>query len=188
MVSVTEIGHALYGSYRLARADRRGLAYLDRSLAGCRRSFIAAVLTLPAFYLLLFLHIGDAELERSGWQQILLVETIGDAISWTAFPLAVLPMLRWLGIADRWPGFITAYNWASVLQMGIQLVTNSIAGLIGDPSIGALIVMLGIIVALVYEWYVCKVALDITSLPATAIVLFDLVLGLAINSVTTSLY
>jgi hypothetical protein len=189
MLSASELRNALVGSVRLARGDPTGMVFFDRSPEGCLRSFAAALITLPGFYILLALTLTEADLARSGLGQILTVETIGYAISWTAFPLAVIPILRQLGRDDRWVDFITAYNWSAVLQTAAQLLAHAMAGIDGvAPTLGVIIVLVTLAATLVYEWFIAKTALGITDLPATGIVLLDLMLGILISTVTRALY
>src|SRR5690348_16709460 len=54
------------------------------------------------------------EWERSGPLQIGLVETIGYVIAWSAFPLIMLGVTRWIDRARRFVDFMVPYNWSQV--------------------------------------------------------------------------
>jgi len=96
-----ELRWALIGCLRLARGDRGGLAYFDRSLGGFWRSFLSGFLSYPFFLVLLTMRISLADWNSAGGLRIILAETIGYVISWVAFPLLMLSVLRWIGREHR---------------------------------------------------------------------------------------
>lgn len=180
---------ALRGALRLARGDRGGLACFDLSIDGFWRSFRAAVIAYPLFLVLLGMRVTVAEWERSGPLQIVLVETIGYVIAWSAFPLIMLSVTRWIGRARSFTDFMVPYNWSQVLQSAlfvlIGLETES--GVLGAPAAAA-IELAGLAAVLVYEWYIARVALD-TTVPGAALVVFvDLFLGALISQAANGLY
>src|SRR5436190_4343571 len=98
MVSAwSEVQLAVGGALRLACGDRRGLGFFDASIDGFWRSFRAALICYPMYLLLLSFRIGAPVWEASGVVPVVAVETIAFVISWTAFPLLILPLARWLG-------------------------------------------------------------------------------------------
>jgi hypothetical protein len=184
-----EVSTALHGAWLLARLDRRGMGYFDRSEAGFWKSFTAAVLVFPAFLILLGLRIEDAEWSSSGVVRILLVETIGYVVAWTAFPLMMLPVTRFLGRENRWLEFIIAYNWSQVLQYALFLLATILAGSGAFPSsLATGIASAATVAVLLYEWFVARAALDTGAAGATMIVLVDLVLGVLITRVADGLH
>src|SRR5690606_8518675 len=88
MISSAEIAVSMRGAVRLALRDPAGLAFFDTSIAGFWRSFMAAVLALPAYALLLAARDESAgpPLDDPG---VLLVEGIAYVIGWFAFPNAM---------------------------------------------------------------------------------------------------
>lgn len=189
MTSLREVSTALHGAWLLARLDRSGMAYFDRSETGFWRSFTAAVLVYPAFLILLGLRVEDAESASSGLPRILIVETIGYVIAWSAFPLIMLPVTRFLGREHLWLDFIIAYNWSQVLQYGLFLVATLLAGsgAVSTP-LAAGIASAATVAVLLYEWFIARVALDTGGAGATMIVLVDLVLGMLISRVADGLH
>jgi hypothetical protein len=184
-----EVRLALVGALRLARGDRGGLQCFDRSLDGFWRSFRAAVISYPLYLVLLALRVTLAEWERSGGFVIVTVETIAYVISWVAFPLIMLAVTQRLGRAHRYFDFMVAYNWSqvpqSVLFVLVGLETES--GVLGASPAQAIEVAAGIAV-LVYEWFIARVALDATAPAAILVVLVDLVVGVVVSNVASSLY
>jgi hypothetical protein len=184
-----ELRWALIGCLRLARGDRGGLTYFDRSLDGFWRSFLSAFLSYPLFLLLLTMRVSLADWNGAGGVQIILAETIGYVISWVAFPLVMLPVLRWIGREQRFFDFMVPYNWCQLPQSVLFVLVGfeSEAGVFGDP-ISQTIEIAAAIAVLVYEWYIARVALETSGAAATLVVLVDLVLGVLITRAAGNLY
>ena len=184
-----EVRLALVGALRLAKGDRGGLSCFDRSLDGFWRSFRAAVIAYPLYLILLVMRVTIAEWERSGGFYIIVVETIAYVIAWVAFPLAMLTVTRWLNRSHRFFDFMVPYNWSQLPQsalfvlVGLQSTSDAISA---QPAqvieIAAAIAVLG------YEWFIARVALETTAAAAALVVLVDLVLGVLISHVASSLY
>jgi hypothetical protein len=184
-----EVSTALHGAWQLARLDRGGMAYFDRSEAGFWKSFTAALLVFPAFLILLDLRVENTEWAASGVVRILVVETIGYVIAWTAFPLIMLPVTRFLGRESHWLEFMVAYNWSQVLQYALFLLATLLAESGAFPaSLATGIASAATVAVLLYEWFVARVSLDTGGAGATMIVLIDLVLGVLISRVTDALH
>jgi hypothetical protein len=184
-----EVWLALVGALRLARGDRGGLQCFDRSLDGFWRSFRAAVIAYPLYLVLLAMRVTLAEWERSGGFVIVTVETIAYVISWVAFPLIMLAVTQRLSRAQRYFDFMVAYNWSQVPQSALFVLVGleTESGVLGAVPAQAIEVAAGIAV-LVYEWFIARVALDVTAPAAILVVLVDLVVGVVVSNVASSLY
>ena len=184
-----EVRLALVGALRLARGDRGGMQCFDRSVDGFWRSFRAAVIAYPLYLVLLAMRVTSAEWERSGGLVIVTVETIAYVISWVAFPLIMLAVAQRLGRAHRYFDFMVAYNWSQVPQSALFVLAGlgTETGLLGAAPSQAIEVAAGIAV-LVYEWFIARVALDARAPAAVLVVLVDLVLGIIVSNVASSLY
>lgn len=184
-----ELRRALVGCLRLARGDPGGLEYFDRSLDGFWRSFLSAYLAYPCFLILLAMRVSLAEWNAAGPLPIITAETIGYVILWVAFPLAMLPVLRWLGREDRFFDFMVPYNWCQLPQ-GVLFVLvglEAVTGALGD-AISATLEIAAFVAVLGYEWYIARVALNTTGAGATVVVLIDLVLMEFVTRAASSLY
>ena len=184
-----EMQLAIGGALKLARGDARGLGFFDTSLDGFWRSFRAALICYPMYLALLALRVPAPPWGNAGIARILIVESIAFVISWTAFPLLMLPLSRGLSRENRFLPFMVAYNWCQVPQtvlfliIGLDIATGLLPGSAGDVFgfVAALAVM-------VYEWYIARVALAIPRAQAVLVVLVDLVLGTALSRFAESLY
>jgi hypothetical protein len=184
-----EVRWALVGCLRLARGDRSGLLCFDRSIDGFWRSFLAAFLSYPFFLILLTMRVSLADWNATGGLSIMLIETIGYVISWVAFPLVMLSVLRWIGREQRFCDFMVPYNWCqlpqSVLFVAVGLEAET--GAFSNP-VSQTIEIAAAIVVLVYEWYIARVALETSGAAAALVVLVDLMLGVLITRAAGSLY
>jgi hypothetical protein len=187
MPSGPELWRALYGAWRLARLDRSALQYFDLSHHGTWRSFWAAAYCYPFFLLERWLELPSENVADSGLGHVFLVETIAYAIGWTAFPLAILALCRWLGREERGFDFITAYNWSIVLQTALFVAIGLLSLIIPD-SAGIALQRAGLIAALIYEWFIAFVAVGAGAWIAGLVVTIDIVLGLFIQLTALSLY
>jgi hypothetical protein len=187
MPSRSEIGQALYGAWRLAHLDRHSMHYFDLSHRGTWHSFWAALYCYPFFLLERWLELPSENVADSGLSHIFLVESIGYVIGWTAFPLAAIALCRWLGREERGFDFITAYNWSVILQTALFVLLGLLALVVPD-STAVVLQRLGLVAALVYEWFIALVAIGAGGGIAGLIVILDIVLGLFIQLAALSLY
>jgi branched-subunit amino acid transport protein AzlD len=184
-----EVRLALVGALRLAKGDRGGLSCFDRSLDGFWRSFRAAVIAYPLYLMLLMMRVTIAEWERSGGFYIIGVETIAYVVAWVAFPLAMLTVTRWINRSHRFFDFMVPYNWSQLPQsalfvlVGLQAESQAVSA---QPA--QVIEIAAAIAVLAYEWFVARVALETTAAAAALVVFVDLVLGVLISHVASSLY
>jgi hypothetical protein len=189
VVSLREVSNGMYGAWRLARLDAGAMAWFDRSAHGVWRSFWAMAITYPGFLVLLTLR--PMPTPDQAWAapslRLVLVESIGYVIAWTAFLLIVIEFCRWIRRERECLDFIIAYNWSQVLQTGLWLAVAVLASPLAP--VPAAVVHLAAWAALIgYEWFIARVALGAGALVATAVVLLDLVLAMSVGEVAQSLY
>jgi hypothetical protein len=185
----TEVQLAVGGALKLARGDPRGLGFFNTSIDGFWRSFRAAVICYPFFLILLGFRVGAAHWEASGVMRIVIVETIGYVISWVAFPLLMLPLSRWLGRENRFLPFMVVYNWSQVPQTALFVILGAgAAGGLLPHAVAQLADLAAAVAVLLYEWYIARVALAVSSSQAVWVVLLDLVLGSVLSRITEALY
>ncbi len=184
-----EVRQAIIGALRLARGDRGGLVYFDRSADGFWRSFRAAVISYPLYLVLLSMRVTVAEWESSGALVIITVETIAYVIAWTAFPLLMLIVTQRIGRAHRFFDFMVPYNWSQLPQSALFVLVGleTESGVLGAQPAQAIEAAAAIAV-LVYEWFIARVALDTTATAAGIVVFVDLLLGVLISHVASTLY
>jgi hypothetical protein len=191
MPSRAEIARAFHGAWRLALLDRGAMSYFDLSHRGVWRSFWAAAICYPGFFILLFLRVNADAIARSGIAQITLVETIGYITAWCAFPLLVLTFTRRIGREDEGFNFIVAYNWSQMLQTAVFVMVAFINLVMISPSeqpSADLITPVAVIAVLAYEWFIALIAIGAGGWIALVIVISDVVIGAAVQTITATLY
>ncbi|MAF49039.1 MAG: hypothetical protein QGH73_07145 [Rhodospirillales bacterium] len=179
-----ETTSALYGAYRLARADAGGMAYFDTSVEGFWRSFFAAVLVAPLFGLFLAIRFNTGGLEVSGLR-FAAVEIIAYVTAWVVFPLIMFHICQAIEREKQFIGYIVAYNWASVWQNLIYLpfVMLSELGYL-SPASGRALGLAVLLLVLLYTWFITKTALRVTGILATGLVVLDFVVSIFLNTLT----
>jgi len=181
------VAAGLVGAALLARGDRRGLALMESTPEGAARSFMAAVICLPAFLALRFFTWAEAPEGEDLFGRAMLAELIGFTIAWTAFALASRPIVQSWDRLGAWPRFIAAWNWSNVVQY-VVLLLITVPTMLGLPqAVGQVLLLLGLGYAIWIEWFVVRAALDVGGLRAAALVGFDFALGLFLSGVVQRL-
>ncbi|QQP88676.1 hypothetical protein IGS68_22055 [Skermanella sp. TT6] len=180
-LTAREAVYSIFGAYRLALLDKTGLSYLDRTPEGALRSFYAALIVLPAYAVLVALRLWDV-LPQVSLLRFITVEGLAYVISWSAFPLAMFHISGLLDRSSRYFDFLSAYNWSSVIQMGVYLpvVAVSDSGLV-PGSLGEGMVLIVTLLVLIYQWFIARTTLDISGGAAAGVVLLDMVLAVFIT-------
>ena len=184
MLTFNEATSAVFGAYRLARFDRNGMAFIDRSPEGALNSFYAAVLLLPFFIFAELLHLWS-DLAELSLLRVVAVDGIAYVISWTLFPVIMLSAVGAFDRQQRYFDFLATYNWSNVIQAGIYFPVLVLGGfgLLPEPVI-IVLALAATAAVLVYAWFVIKTSLDIAGPLAVALVGADFMISLALTDIT----
>lgn len=187
MLTTRELVASLYGAYRLARLDPRGLDFFDSSPAGARRSFFAAAIIAPFYALTLAVGRpdgGDIDALRFG-----VVEGIAYVLSWVAYPVLVEWLTRLLGCRERFEAYLAAYNWSMVLQNAVVFPITILAGIgVLPPQIGQVLWFGVFLLILLYVGFIARAALEVTPATAAGLVLLDVLSSALIDGIAGALY
>jgi hypothetical protein len=191
MNALAGVATGLLAAFLIARGRPEGVGLLTISgrvgLNTASHSFWAAVLCLPAFVCLTVIDLtGETGLPPHAAHEFALRLCI-YVIDWAGFALVSHWLARLLGRGERWPVYITAWNWCNVAQY-LLLVVASLPPLLGMPKIvgdTAWLVATGW--ALWIEWYATRLTLDITGMQAAGLVLLDEAMGFALLAILVSL-
>lgn len=187
MITINEIGSAIYGAYRLARRDSGGMAYFDRTREGAIRSFYAAGLLLP-FHAIIVLGRWWEDMAILSVQRMVAIESLAYVIGWTVFPVLMIWIARSIDRSDRYFDFLVAYNWASLVTIVVRFPLfvfrrlELLPGLVTD-----ILVLVLLVVLLIYRWYVLKTALSIGGGLAGGLTAAALFTNLLIRDVASTL-
>lgn len=167
----------LRAALAIARREPNPMQGFDLTIDGFWRSFWAAFICLPGF--LLLSQAWDAEAAFS-WPRELLAYVVG----WAAFPLAMVPVSRMLDLADRYVALIVAANWAAVLQMVAFVIAVGLGRSLPAP-VGPLVLLVGTVLVILYQYRVIRVSLGTTVGIAAGLTLLEFVLGVMIDGLFT---
>lgn len=177
---------SLYGAWRLAHLDRRGLELFDKTPAGAIRSFYAAVLVAPMYVLVLTM----APVERAGSHgpQWLLVEAIAYVVSWLAYPVVIEQLTRSMGCRNLFEGYLSAYNWSMVLQNAALLPLAALTAMDVVPAeIIQPLWLAAIVAVMAWLWFIARTALNVGAFTAAGLVVLDELLSFMIDSIVGGL-
>jgi hypothetical protein len=174
-----EVYRSLYGAYRLARLDPRGMLLFNLTFEGFWRSFFAAVLVAPAYAILIAERLAGRE-ETLDLGRVILVQGGAYVLSWAAFPIAAIVLTRMLGLGSHYSALIIAANWAAVLQVGVFFAAL-VVSLVLSNGLGNFLLMVVTFAILFYQWFIFRTALETTGGTALALLMVDLILNTAIN-------
>ena len=188
MITMRELASALFGVWRLLHVDKGGLQYLDDSIAGYWKSFVAALVVLPGFVIMQLLELAvEPASVGVNWPQVVAIWAIVYVMHWTLFPIATAYITAEIGRSDQYLKFIVAHNWSSVIQIVIVVPAVAIQVLTGPEGIGVFLFLLITIGLLFFSWFIAKTSLDVPGMIAAGFVVLDVVLSLALNVVTAAL-
>lgn len=172
-----EVHAAMMGALRLAQMDRTGLEFFDRSVRGFWRAFYAAALVLP-IYVVTLLAIDKVSGDPSLW----LLEAVGYAVGWLAFPCLMLTLADLMDRRQRYLDFMVPYLWAAVPQniLLCSMTLLSVSGVV-PADVGALLRLTAFFCVLAHKWYIARVGLEVSSGAAMGVVVVDISLDLLIQ-------
>lgn len=186
MPSGQEVASGLRGAWRLLRVDAGGLGEFDQSVEGFWKSFYAAVLTAPAYVIVVALHLSAVE-PVGGFLHLVLIETGAYVIEWVAYPLVIFYIAEMMDRQETYIRFIVALNWSRVIQMILYLPVLLLVEAEAFGQLGSLLSFLVTIAVLLYQWYVTRTALDVHGLAAGLLVALDLAISIVIVQITDSM-
>ena len=177
MITLRDVVAGLTGAWRLARFDPNGMSYFDTTITGFWRSFFAAVICAPAYIVMVALDVHQTPVPASV-ERLVAVHSIAYVISWTAFPLAMTWAARLLDREQHYLRYITARNWASVLEMALFVPALTLAAT--DASWFDPLPAFAAFVVFCYQWFVARTALATSGAQALAVVGLNLLTDLAL--------
>jgi hypothetical protein len=181
IANAAEIRAALHGLFRLARFDRGGLAYFDRTDDGFWRSFTAYLLAYPGYMWIAVMQTrGDGPSSAR-----VIAETLGYVVVATLFPLVATWLTRLLDRRERLFDYLVPYNWSILIQVYVALIWFGFV--MPDPEAGPrmlalvanLVLMSGL---MLFQGVIARLALEIQPGQAAAIVLIDGLLSIIVQS------
>jgi hypothetical protein len=175
-----EIVRSVRGAVRIAVLDPDAPSWFNLTIEGFWRSFLAPVLLAP-FYLALIMRDagGGEEAPEAGGG--LFVRLAAFVVGWIAFPLAMIPIARLLGLSGAYVGYIIMWNWSAVPQAAVMLPALAALDVLAQRPAG-LLFMSATLAVLFYGYLVARAGLRCAPITAAGVVVLDLVLSLLVNA------
>ncbi len=187
MINFQEISRSIFGAWMLARFDANGLLLFDNTVRAFWRSYVAAVLAIPAYIALVMMRTPEAMI-KVGSLSALFIQSSGYVAGWFAMPFVMLYVCRIIDREEQFCRYFAAYNWAALLQITLMLAITILgkSGVLPTPF-ASILSIITIIAILIYQGFIARTALMIPGMGAFGMVLLDLMLGLVVESWTTKL-
>jgi len=119
--SLNEILSGIYAAWRIALRDPQAVTWLDDSVPGAWKSFVAAILVMPYYFLATRQQLADFSSLSVNLPTIILVESVCYALGWLIFPLLVHHFCVTTQREHLFRRFLVAINWSAVVQMIVLL-------------------------------------------------------------------
>ncbi|MBF0355615.1 MAG: hypothetical protein HQL43_10315 [Alphaproteobacteria bacterium] len=175
-----EFGRGILAAWLTAKGDPRGAFLVTNSFDACKRSFAAAIIAFPGFLALTSFEL--ANLPGADTWRYILVQMIAYGMGWAAFPIAALGVARQIGRVESWARYITVYNWASVIILGLTIpATLVLSSSAASQGVAGMVQFMLLVAILGYEWRLARLVLQATPLQAALLVAVDTLLSFAIN-------
>ena len=173
----------------LARGHADAVRLLDvepadqPALAGY--SFCAALVCLPAFAGMRSIEWAQSGVPADALHGVA-ADLLGFVLGWAGFALLSHRLAALFQRAQRWPRFITAWNWCNLLQY-LALLVAMVPPAVGLPDwIDETVWLVAMGWAVWLEWFATRAALEIPGFQAAGLVAIDLMLGLVLAAITGS--
>jgi len=182
-----EILRALRGAWRLFLRDETGYEQFNTTIGGFWRSFAVILLIFPLYYIAF--QAEQQIMETASKDTAIMIGETSFAsvamaliIDWFAYPALMAVLARMLNLGGRYVAYIIAYNWTSLLLMGLMMPSFLLflSGFI-EPGTAMGVNFTLTVFALYIHWYVALSALKVSGIQASAFVAIDLLMSLTIN-------
>jgi hypothetical protein len=173
-----EIRRAIGGAIDLLKDDPRGMEAFDLSLGGFARSFLAVLLVLPVYALVVA--IQTIQLGALAEPTPLGLRLVSYLLQWTAFVVTAIVLAKVLHREAHVVAYVIAANWASVVQIVIVLVVVLLTTLL-PPVLTGLALVLMTVGILVYDYRVARIAFAAPGFDGIAVVLIQFLVSLLVQ-------
>lgn len=176
MISVRELVYSLYAAWRLARVDREGVQFFDRTAGGFWRSFFAAAIVLPLFVIEVIL-IGGPRLEEADVLLLVAALAVYYAIAWLYWPALMSFIVELMGVPERFVAYVVARNWAEVLASVLLFVAIVLSEAYLPDQFAGIVWLTTLGVILAYRGFIASATLGCSFFAAAGLAIGEFVLN-----------
>ena len=187
IIAAEEIVRSLSATIDLLQRRRQSLQLFDASHSGVRRSFFAFLLLGPAFVTMLAAERASHGLLVPGGRLFddlgLTADVLGRmAISMLTLPLIAFGLARLLSLRDRFPRFLVACNWSTVLAGSFLALPCYLYALdMATPELAQFYGLAFVALFAHLRWFVVHTALGVSGGLAALAIGCDLTCELALS-------
>lgn len=186
-LNLAYVNRSMDAAFALVLRDSRAWDKFDLSADGFYRSFAAILVAIPINLGIdiISMQVAIAERVREGGRAVhhtftfseALFSTVVLCVEWMIFPVAMIFVLRFLGLQHRYVPLIVAHNWGTVVILLFYMLLFLLfaAGIIASQDVLALIPIY-LILTLYYRFYTAETALGAGWSVAASIAILALVL------------
>lgn len=159
--------------------DIAGRGYFNYTVAGFWRSFSAAIVALPVFFILVFVHASSldgasfSEVQRAVFRY---------ATGWLIYPLVVLVLVKVLDRSANYVSYIITINWLAVPQWVLACAVGVMGHAIG-AELGNLLAIFLLMLLVYYDFFVARIVLNLTVGKAALVVLIGILVAMVLDIV-----
>ena len=171
----------LYAGWRILWFDRSTIGFLETGGRSVLRSFMALGIAVPLYLLTIYLVGLDSNApsmaRAPAW--LLLVSYMAG---WPIFGFLMFHLSGFLGVGQKFSGFITLFNWWRIYALLLVLPVNILMAYGLVPALGAdvlLIATTGLVI--VYKIFLVRVVLTTNYFQTALIVSLDIILFLILE-------
>lgn len=186
MTDIAYMRRSIDAAFRLAMRDPRGWSGFDLTADGFFRSFVAILIVMP-LNIVIDLFAASVAAQKKLAEGIALTGAyeLSDAIfstiamlgEWMIFPVTMVFVLRFVGLAHRYSALIIAHNWATVVIALVNIPAFALGSMgIFSPDLTYDVTFIVLGLTLYYRFYVAQTALDAGAGIAGAVTLLDFLL------------
>jgi hypothetical protein len=186
-VNLAYINRSLDAAFALVLRDKRAWDKFDLSVEGFYRSFLAILIVAPMNIVtdiiatdvandLRMRHGQPALIDAFGFAEVMF-STIAFTLQWMIFPLAMIFVLRFLGLSHRYAPLIVAHNWGTIVVYLFSMIPFLMyaGGIVAANDVMGLY-MFAMVFTLYYRYYIAETALDAGWSIAASVALIGFVL------------
>ena len=173
-----EIFNALYGAFLLMRFAAAGCNYFNYTVAGFWRSFGAAVIALPLFLGVVYVHTwaGEGVVSFEVRQSIFRYGS-----GWLVYPLVALVLVKILDRMESYVAYIITNNWFGVAQWLLVGVVSTV-GQASGSELSDLISICLLLLLVCYDFFIARLVLDLTVGKAVLVVFIGVLSGMVLDT------
>jgi hypothetical protein len=185
-VDIAYVGRSINAAFRLALRDQRAWSGFDLTAEGFFRSFAAILVVIPFNIAIeFFASAVAARRALAAGKPVTDTYEISNAvfstavlcIEWMIFPIAMIFVLRFVGLAHRYSALVIAHNWGTVVVVMLYFPGFAL-GAIGllPPDLASDFTFVALGLTIYYRFYTAQTALGAGWSIAAAVTCLSIVL------------